>query len=442
MFKILEKSDEILKYLKRLEESFFVPYSADSVIKDILNRVKRDGDKALIELTKEYDQVDISGKTDLKLREESKETDLAVSDLKVSKIIINAAYKEIYPSFLKSFKRLVKNVRSFHENQKEPKEWKRKFADGSFFGMRNIPLSSVGVYVPGGRAVYASSVMMNVIPAQIAGVKRIVMVSPPKINPHVLVAANELGVLEIYQVGGAQAVAALAYGTATIPKVDKIVGPGNIYVTLAKHKLSPIVGIDSLAGPSDVLIIADRKANPRYIASDLLAQCEHDPNAQAILITDSEEFAKSVNQEVKKQFDRLLRKEIVRKAIESKGCFLVVNNIEDSIDIANRISPEHLELFISKPDKFLTGIKNSGAVFVGEFSPVAIGDYGAGPNHVLPTYTTARFSSPLGVYDFIKKQSVLKYSKRALAKIRDDVVMLAGVEGLDAHKKSVEIRLT
>lgn len=310
---------------------------------------------------------------------------------------------------------------------------------GRGFGPRLIPLDRVGVYVPGGRAIYPSSVLMNVIPAKVAGVKEIVLFSPPPISPYVLVAAAEVGVDSIYKVGGAQAIAALAYGTETIPKVDKIVGPGNIYVTLAKREVFGVVGIESLAGPSDVLIIADGDADAEFIAADLLAQAEHDPSSSALLATNSGKLIEKVEKEIGKQIKKLGRRKIIEQA---EIILLEVESIRQAVEISNRIAPEHLELEVGSPQRILEQIKNAGAVFLGPHSPVAVGDYIAGPNHVLPTGGTARFSSPLGVYDFVKHQSIIGYTKPALKNVWKDVKFLAEIEGLDAHARSIDIRFS
>jgi histidinol dehydrogenase len=303
------------------------------------------------------------------------------------------------------------------------------------------------MYVPGGLAAYPTTVLMNAIPAQVAGVNKIVMVTPPhkldgkaKINPYVLVAAKELGLEEIYKVGGAQAIAALAYGTQTVPKIDKIVGPGNIYVTLAKKLLYGVVGIDKLAGPSEVLIIADEDSNSKFIAADILSQAEHDPLAASILVTTSERVAKEVNEEVEKAYKALKHKDIIEKSLKNNGVIFLVNNLNEAADLANQIAPEHLELQVAVPQKLLEKIKHAGAVFLGPYSPETVGDYIAGPNHVLPTGGTARFSSALGVYDFIKKQSIIGYTKPGLEKVRKEISKLTEVEGLDAHGRAVEVR--
>jgi histidinol dehydrogenase len=310
--------------------------------------------------------------------------------------------------------------------------------------MRNIPIDRVGVYVPGGTASYPSSVLMNIIPAQAAGVKDIVMVTPPnkdgKCDPYVLVAAAEVGVGNIFKVGGCQAIAALAFGTETVPKVDKIVGPGNIYVTIAKKMVFGYVGIDKLAGPSDILVIADEDSEPEFIAADMLSQAEHDPDSSAILVTTSMSVAKRTVKEITKQIKKLKRIKIAKASIEKNGAIFVVDSLKKAVEISNRIAPEHLEILSGPPQNILEKISNAGAVFLGPHSPVVVGDYIAGPNHVLPTSGAARFSSPLSVYDFIKKQSIIGYTKPALKSILHDIMIFTAVEGLDAHGRSAEIR--
>ncbi len=422
MLKIIKKQ-EIDRYLK-LAEKKRGPYGDPKILKQvefIINSVRDNGDRALRDFTKEFDKVE-------------------VKNLKLSKTEIDSAAKKAGKDFLAALREAIGNIRAFHEEQK-PEEWFEPLADDAVFGMRTIPIERVGVYVPGGRATYPSTVLMNVIPAQIAGVKEIALISPPKISPYIVAAAAELGIDEIYQAGGAQAIAALAYGTETVQKVDKIVGPGNIYVALAKKAVFGSVGIDSIAGPSDVLIIADEESDPGFIAADLLAQAEHDPDAAAILITDSPELAEKVNEQISRQIKKLKRQEIIIDSLKSNGRILLVDSLKTAVEIANRIAPEHLELF-SSPQKMLSEVKNAGAVLMGPYSPVAAGDYIAGPNHVLPTGGTARFSSPLTVYDFVKRQSILGYTKPALMKVRKSAELLANLEGLDAHARSISIRFS
>ncbi|MFA4966922.1 MAG: histidinol dehydrogenase [Candidatus Margulisiibacteriota bacterium] len=423
MLKIIEK-EGISAQLKKIVEkkrSVFDSKTAGQV-KEIINSVKANGDAALRELTSKYDKVELD-------------------EIKVPEDEIKTAHSKADKEFLSALRMAIKNITEFHKKQK-PEEWFEQIEDDAILGMRSIPIEKVGIYVPGGRAAYPSTVLMNAIPAKVAGVSKIVMVSPPKISPYVLAAAAELGIFDIYQIGGAQAIAALAYGTETVPKVDKIVGPGNIYVTLAKKEVFGIVGIDSLAGPSDVLIIADEDSEPSFIAADLLAQSEHDPEAQSILITDSKEIAERVNAEIKKQLPNLKRKEILEKSLKENAFIFLVSTFKEAVEIADQLAPEHLEVLSSPPQKMLEKVKNAGAVFMGPYSPVALGDYIAGPNHVLPTAGTARFSSPLTVYDFIKRQSILGYTKPALNKVRKSAELLAKLEGLDAHARSISIRFS
>lgn len=388
----------------------------EKAVSKIIEDVKKNGDKALLKYSAKFDGCLFK----------------KPSEFLVSIEEIENAYNSVEKNFIISLRKAVENIRFYHEKQK-PEEWFETLPDETLIGMRNIPLDSVGVYVPSGRAPYPSTVLMNVIPAQIAGVKEIIMVTPPskngKVSKYILAAAKELGIFKIFKIGGAQAIAALAYGTKTIPKVDKIVGPGNIFVTIAKKLLYGIVGIDKLAGPSDVVIIADELAEVKFIAYDMAAQAEHDPNSKAILITTSKDIKRDVEYQLKKI--KLL-----------KRCkIILVDSIDEAVKKANEIAPEHLELMVAAPQNLLEKIENAGAVFLGPYSPVAVGDYIAGPNHVLPTDGTARFSSPLGVYDFVKKQSVLGYTKTALLKYSKDVINLANVEGFKFHAKSIEARL-
>ncbi|MBI5701098.1 histidinol dehydrogenase [Candidatus Saganbacteria bacterium] len=409
---------EILKIISK--EAF--DRSTENKVSEIVLNVKNRGDGAIFEYTKAFDNIEIN---------EFSVTDQEFKD----------AYSNVGRDFIESLEVLGKNITEFHKKEKGS-EWFEQQDEDAVVGIRNIPLGSAGIYVPGGRAKYPSSVLMNAIPAKVAGVPRVVMATPPPIDPHVLVAAAEVGVREVYKIGGAQAIAALAYGTRSVAKVDKIVGPGNIYVTIAKKLVSYDVGIDSLAGPSDILIIADCDAEPQYIAADLLSQCEHDPQSRAILVTDSETLIPRVLKEIESQFKKLKRQDIIKGSLDDNGRIFLVHKLKEAIDIANRIAPEHLEILVSPPQKIFEKITNAGAVFLGPYSPVAIGDYGAGPNHVLPTNGTARFSSPLGVYDFVKRQSFLGYTKGALNKIRKFSSKMAEVEGFDAHKRAIEIRFS
>lgn len=396
-------------------------------VNEILNNVRNNGNKALFEYTKKFDGADINP-----------------SNIMVTKEEIQEAYDSLEnPELVEVIRRSLKNIKEYHEKQKQY-SWFDSKTDGSILGQKVTPLSRVGVYVPGGKAAYPSSVLMNVIPAKVAGVEQIVMVTPPgkdgKVNPNTLVAANEAGVDVIYKVGGAQAIAALAYGTDTIKKVDKIVGPGNIYVALAKKAVFGFVSIDSVAGPSEIMVIADESANPRYIAADLLSQAEHDELASAILVTTSKELADKVSEWVDVFANKLNRKDIIKKSLENYGYILVADTMEEVIDVANEIASEHLEILTSNPFDTMTRIKNAGAIFLGEYSSEPLGDYFAGPNHVLPTNGTAKFFSPLSVDDFIKKSSIISYSREALAPLSHDIRKFAKAEGLTAHANSIRVR--
>jgi histidinol dehydrogenase len=398
----------------------------DSTVREIINAVKSDKDEALLRYTNQFDRCDYS-----------------LDDIRDSEKAIQQAYTQVTTEEVAALKIAAENIRRYHQKQMQ-ESWQYK-EDGVTLGQMVRPLQTVGIYVPGGKASYPSSVLMNAIPAKVAGVERIVMCSPSpdgKISPHALVAADLAGVSEIYKVGGAQAVAAMAFGTPTIPKVDKIVGPGNIYVALAKRLVYGIVDIDMIAGPSEILIIADDSANPDYVASDLLAQAEHDEEALPVMITCSDAVAEKVQTAIEIQKNKLKRQEIIEVSLKN-GCKLfVVESLQAAIDLANRIAPEHLELAVEEPARWMEKINNAGAVFLGHYTPEAIGDYLAGPNHVLPTSGTARFSSPLGVYDFIKKTSIISYTQEALKKNGPQAVILAEMEHLDAHANSVRIRIT
>ncbi|MBP1157719.1 MULTISPECIES: histidinol dehydrogenase [unclassified Paenibacillus] len=396
-------------------------------VRQIIEEVRRDGDTALRKFAQQFDGV-------------------RVDELRVTKEEIEAAYDEVDEEFLSAIRAAAVNVRKFHEKQMRS-SWMDLQADGTILGQVIRPLRRVGLYVPGGKAAYPSSVLMNAIPAQVAGVPEIVMVTPPAtagaegINPHILVAAAEAGVSEIYRVGGAQAVAALAYGTESIPAADKIVGPGNIYVALAKRYVFGAVDIDSIAGPSEIVVLADETADPAYVAADLLSQAEHDEMASAILITTSEPLAEAVRVEVERQLHELPRREIAAKSIRDYGAILTVAALDEGIDAVNHLAPEHLEIIVREPFQYLSRIENAGAIFLGPYSSEPVGDYFAGPNHVLPTNGTARFSSPLNVDDFMKKSSVIYYSKEALLRDGDQIISLARHEGLDAHARAIQIRL-
>ena len=399
---------------------------ADSV-NAILANVKENGDKALFQYTKDFDKADINA-----------------SNIKVTEEEIKEAYDRLENhELVQVIRKSLKNIKEYHEKQKQY-SWFDSKPDGSILGQKVTPLSRVGVYVPGGKAAYPSSVLMNVIPAKVAGVEQIVMVTPPgkdgKVNPNTLVAANEAGVDVIYKVGGAQAIAALAYGTESIAKVDKIVGPGNIYVALAKKAVFGYVSIDSVAGPSEILVLADETANPRYVAADLLSQAEHDELASAILVTTSEELANKVSEYVDMFVSKLKRKEILQKSLDNYGYILVTDTMQAAIDTANDIASEHLEIVTKNPFDTMTRNKNAGAIFLGENSSEPLGDYFAGPNHVLPTNGTAKFFSPLSVDDFIKKSSIISYSREALEPLSEDIQKFAKAEGLTAHANSIRVR--
>ncbi|QHA93364.1 histidinol dehydrogenase [Bacillus sp. N1-1] len=391
----------------------------------ILSQVKATGDEAVKENTKKFDGADLT-------------------ELRVSTEEIETAYRDLTDELITTIRQAAKNIQTFHERQRR-QSWFTTAEDGTMLGQKVTPLDSVGVYVPGGKAAYPSSVLMNVIPAIAAGVQRIAMVTPPDSNGNVpsgvLVAANEVGVTEIFKVGGAQAVAALAYGTETIAPVDKIVGPGNIFVALAKREVFGIVDIDMIAGPSEIVVLADEHANPAYVAADLLSQAEHDERASAVLVTTSATLAERVQQEVKQQLVELPRAEIAATSIEDYGMIYVVDHLAEAVEAVNELAPEHLEIMVDEPMTLLGKIRHAGAIFLGPYSSEPVGDYFAGPNHVLPTNGTARFSSPLSVDDFIKKSSIISYSKEALRKNGNSIVALAKLEGLDAHARAVELRL-
>lgn len=401
----------------------------NETVKAIVKAVKQEGDTALLHYTKQFDGVS-----------------LEASQLRVMPEELEAAYAQVETSFVTAIRAAAEHIRQFHARQKR-NSWMDLQADGSLLGQIIRPLKRVGVYVPGGKAAYPSSVLMNVIPAQVAGVPEIVMVTPPAtggkegIDPYILVAAAEAGVHEIYRVGGAQAVAALAYGTDTMAPVDKICGPGNIYVALAKREVYGVVDIDSIAGPSEIAVLADDTANPAYVAADLLSQAEHDEMASAILVTPSETFAKACQAEVERQLAELPRKEIAGASIEQYGAILLVDSIEAGIGVINKLAPEHFELIVDNPMEYLGQVENAGAIFLGPYSSEPVGDYFAGPNHIIPTNGTARFSSPVDVDDFIKKSSVIYYSKEALLENGATIMELARREGLEGHARAIEVRL-
>ncbi|MDD5773656.1 MAG: histidinol dehydrogenase [bacterium] len=399
----------------------------ESIVRKILNDVQDQGDKALVLYSRKFDHPKFS-----------------VRSIKLGHKEISQAKKNVPQDFIKTLENAVKNITEFHREEKRRiLSWEKKKKD-SFVGQRVIPIEKIGVYVPGGRAPLCSTVLMNVIPAKIAGADKIILCTPfgkdGKINPYILLAADLLGIKDVYCLGGAQAIGAMAYGTETVPKVDKIVGPGNIYVALAKKMVFGNVGIDSFAGPSEVLIIADDSADPRFVAADLLSQAEHDPDAQSVLITNSLLLAKSVKKEINIQKEFLSRKSIIDVSLKKNGMVIVVEDLDQAIELSNLKAPEHLELMVKNPSDLLKKVKNAGAVFLGAYTPESVGDYWAGPNHVLPTGGTARFSSSLSVYDFIKRTNYMSYSKKALDKINIEVSKIAEVEGLTAHANSVKIR--
>ena len=392
----------------------------------ILEAVKKDRDQAIFEFTKKFDGADISA-----------------DNIKVTEAEIEEAYQAVDPSLIEIIRKAKENIKVYHEKQRQY-SWFDSKPDGTMLGQKVTALQKVGVYVPGGKAVYPSSVLMNIIPAKVAGVEEIIMLTPPgkdgKVNPNTLVAAKEAGADTVYKVGGAQAIAAMAYGTESIPKVDKIVGPGNIYVALAKKAVYGHVSIDYIAGPSEIMVIADETANPRYVAADLLSQAEHDELASAILVTTSEELAQKVSEQVEIFVEQLSRTEIMRKSLDNYGYILVADTMDDVIDVANEIASEHLEIMTKNPYDVMMKVRNAGAIFIGEYSSEPLGDYFAGPNHVLPTNGTAKFFSPLSVDDFIKKSSIIAYSKEALEAIHLDIEHFAEAEKLTAHANSIKVR--
>ncbi|MDT0002231.1 histidinol dehydrogenase [Listeria cossartiae subsp. cayugensis] len=412
----------ILNELKT-ETTTSTSHQVETTVKAIIEKVKIAGDQALLNYTIQFDGVNLT-------------------ELRVSNTDIQAATAKVEPAFLDALRQAKANIESFHSKQKQH-AFLDSEKDGVIRGQLIRPLSTVGVYVPGGTAAYPSSVLMNVLPAKIAGVERIVMITPPGkngINPHVLAAAKLAGVDEIYQVGGAHGIAALAYGTESIPKVDKIVGPGNVYVATAKREVFGLVDIDMIAGPSEIVVLADETANPTFIAADLLSQAEHDTLARAILITTSENIAQQTKTEITKQLETLPRRAIAQESIETQGKIIIVTNTKEMFDIMNEIAPEHLEVQLGNPMNYLHHIKNAGSIFLGSYASEPLGDYFAGPNHVLPTSGTAKFFSPLGVEDFTKRSAFISYTKEALAKEKDAIILLANKEGLDAHAKAIQIR--
>lgn len=426
--KIVELSEENRKevqenILKRSPSTFG---DQEAIVRAIIEDIKARGDKAVFEYTKKFDRADISE-----------------DNFQVSKEEIRAAYKEVPPELLDVVRKALVNIRDFHEKQKQ-NSWITTTEKGTILGQKVTPMQRVGVYVPGGKAAYPSSVLMNIVPAKVAGVDEVIMTTPcnaeGKVNPVVLVAANEAGADRVFKVGGAQAIAALAFGTESIPKVDKIVGPGNIFVALAKKAVYGNVSIDSVAGPSEILVLADETANPRYVAADLLSQAEHDEMASAVLITTSDNLARKVSEEVDNFVKVLSRREIIQKSLDNFGRILVAPTRQEAIDAANEFAPEHLEIVMKDAFEVMTKIRNAGAIFIGEYSSEPLGDYFAGPNHILPTSGTARFFSPLGVDDFVKKSSIIHYSREALKEIHKDIEQFAKCEQLTAHANSIAVR--
>ncbi len=419
-----ESTKDILENLLKRSPNNYGKF--ESTVAQILNKVKNEGDAALFAYTKEFDKADVTKET-----------------IRVTDAEIEEAYAQIDPALLGVIRKALVNIRQYHEKQIQ-NSWFTSTTDGTMLGQKVTPLNRVGVYVPGGKAVYPSSVLMNIVPAKVAGVPHIVMTTPPgkdgKVCASTLVAAKEAGADEIYKVGGAQAIGALAFGTESIPKVDKIVGPGNIFVALAKKAVYGYVSIDSIAGPSEILVLADETANPHFVAADLLSQAEHDELACAILITTSEEFAKKVDEEVKGFVEVLSRKEIIQKSLDNFGYILIAEDMDEAIEAANEIAPEHMEIVTANPFEDMMKVKNAGAIFIGEYSSEPLGDYFAGPNHVLPTNGTAKFFSALSVDDFIKKSSIVYYSKSALHNIHKDIIQFATSEQLTAHANSIAVR--
>ncbi|WP_455763724.1 histidinol dehydrogenase [Roseburia inulinivorans] len=419
-----ETQNNILENLLKRSPNSYGEF--ESRVNDIIQNVREKRDEAVFEYTLKFDGATIDQ-----------------DNIRVTEEEIKEAYEQVDPKLLDVIRKALVNIRDYHTKQKQY-SWFDSDESGIILGQKVTPLKTVGVYVPGGKAVYPSSVLMNVIPAKVAGVSNIIMTTPcgkdGKVYPSTLVAAKEAGVDAIYKVGGAQAIAALAFGTESIPKVDKIVGPGNIYVALAKKAVFGYVSIDSIAGPSEIMVLADETANPRFVAADLLSQAEHDEMASAILVTTSETLAEQVSVEVDKFVEVLSRKEIIRKSLDNYGYILVADTMQDAIDTVNEIASEHLELVTKNPFETMTKIRNAGAIFIGEYSSEPLGDYFAGPNHVLPTNGTAKFFSPLSVDDFIKKSSIISYSREALEPVYKDIVQFAECEKLTAHANSIRVR--
>lgn len=419
-----ETTKDILENLLKRSPNQYGSY--ETAVREILAKIQEEGDGALFAYTKKFDRAEITEQ-----------------NVRVTEEEIREAYETVDPALVDVIRKSLVNIRSYHEKQKQ-NSWFTSSEDGTMLGQKVTPLEKVGVYVPGGKAVYPSSVLMNIVPAKVAGVDRIIMTTPPgpdgKVNPSTLVAANEAGADEIYKAGGAQAIGALAYGTQSIPKVDKIVGPGNIFVALAKKAVYGHVSIDSIAGPSEILVLADDSANPRFVAADLLSQAEHDELASAILITTSRELAEKVSSEVDEFVKKLSRKDIIQKSLDQFGYILLAETMDQAVEAANAIASEHMEIVTRNPFEVMMKVRNAGAIFIGEYSSEPLGDYFAGPNHVLPTNGTAKFFSPLSVDDFIKKSSIVYYSRKALKKIHKGVEQFAASEQLTAHANSIAVR--
>lgn len=419
-----ETKKSILDDLLKRSPNNYTQYEA--AVNEIIERVRSERDKAVFEYTLKFDRFELNE-----------------SNIKVTRDEIDAAYEKLDPSLIDVIRKSAENIRVFHTKQLR-NSWFDAKPDGTILGMKITAIARAGVYVPGGKAAYPSSVLMNVIPAKVAGVDEIIMTTPPgadgQVNPGTLVAADIAGVDTIYKVGGAQAIAAMAYGTESIPKVEKITGPGNIFVALAKKAVYGYVSIDSIAGPSEILVLADETANPRYVAADLLSQAEHDELASAILITTSNELAQKVSLEVEGFVKVLSRPEIIQKSLDNYGYILIAENMKDAIEAANEIASEHLEILTANPFETMTKIRNAGAIFLGEYASEPLGDYFAGPNHILPTNGTAKFFSPVNVDDFIKKTSIISYSREALEKVHKDIELFAENEGLTAHANSIKVR--
>lgn len=417
------KTNLLESLLKRSPNSYG---EYEETVNEMIRQVRARGDEALFEYTQKFDGCRLTAET-----------------VKVSQEEIRQAYREVSPEFLEVMKKSAANITRFHEKQLH-NSWFLPEENGTILGQKITPIAVSGVYVPGGKAPYPSSVLMNVLPARVAGVPRIIMTTPPgpdgKVNPNILAAADIAGVNEIYKAGGAQAIAAMAFGTESIPKVDKITGPGNIFVALAKKACFGYVSIDSIAGPSEILVLADESATPGYVAADLLSQAEHDEMASAILITTSKDLADRVSEEVTALTDRLSRKEIIEKSLENYGYILIARDMDEALCAVNEIASEHLEILTQNPFEIMTKVKNAGAIFLGEYSSEPLGDYFAGPNHILPTNGTARFFSPLNVDDFLKKTSIISYSREALSKVHKQIEMFAEKEGLTAHANSIRVR--